>query len=111
MTVPSLAQSVRALLIAGVSSVAFDPPAGMTQVLLLFDDVELFSLKKSEGNAEAVASKGRMAVRDLSCISIDDGSRTVYDFPSRQRRSMYASFVLLHRFLYVMTTLGRRPVE
>jgi hypothetical protein len=78
-----LAQSVKALLIAGVSSVAFDPPAGTTQVLLLFAGAESFSLAMSEGNAEAVANKGRMAVRVLSCMSIEDWSRAAHECPIR----------------------------
>ena len=70
-----MAQSVKALLMAGVSSVEFDPPAGTTQVLLLFAGVESFSLETSEGNAEVVANKGRTAVRVLSCMSSEDWSR------------------------------------
>jgi hypothetical protein len=68
---------------AGVSSVEFDPPAGTTQVLLLFAGFESFSLAMSEGNAEAVASKGRMAVRVLSCMLIAGWPRAMCVFPSR----------------------------
>lgn len=83
MTVPSVAQSVKALLIAGVSSVEFDPPAGTTQVLLLLAGAESFSLEMSEGNAEAVASKGRMAVRVFSCMLTAGWPRAIWVFPSR----------------------------